>query len=232
MIFQFGEYKIDVDVEKTRQFYDRAKTVSEGCQCDGCLNFERAVDKLPQNIRDFFSALGVDMKKICECYVYCAKDENTLYYGGFCHICGTLLSGKSAWKPTSDSTACWDKKQHIRSRRILAFRSATVLTCRSRIFRFQLFSSTSMRISRGCSKRGTAILTDSEAAKMSKYNALWEYVKNSGKQSLKLTFDEIQNIAGVPIDHSFLNFKKELTNYGYQVGKISMKEKSVSFEKE
>ncbi len=106
MIFQFGEYKIDV--EKTRQFYDRAKTVSEGCQCDGCLNFERAVDKLPQNIRDFFSALGVDMKKICECYVYCAKDENTLYYGGFCHICATLLSGKSAWKPTSDSTACWD----------------------------------------------------------------------------------------------------------------------------
>lgn len=67
---------------------------------------------------------------------------------------------------------------------------------------------------------------------MSKYNALWEHVKNSGKQSLKLTFDEIQNIAGVPIDHSFLNFKKELTNYGYRVGKISMKEKSVSFEKE
>lgn len=64
---------------------------------------------------------------------------------------------------------------------------------------------------------------------MSKYNALWEYVKNSGKQSLKLTFDEIQNIAGVPIDHSFLNFKKELTNYGYQVGNISMKEKTVSF---
>ena len=50
-------------------------------------------------------------------------------------------------------------------------------------------------------------------------------------QSLKLTFDEIQNIAGVLIEHSFLNFKKELTNYGYQVGKISMKEKSVSFEK-
>ena len=66
---------------------------------------------------------------------------------------------------------------------------------------------------------------------MSKYNALWEYVKNSGKQSLKLTFDEIQNIAGVPIDHSFLNFKKELTNDGYRVGKISMKEKSVGFEK-
>lgn len=67
---------------------------------------------------------------------------------------------------------------------------------------------------------------------MSKYNALWEYVKNSGAQSLKLTFDEIQNIAGVLIDHSFLNFKKELADYSYRVGKISMKEKTVSFEKE
>lgn len=67
---------------------------------------------------------------------------------------------------------------------------------------------------------------------MSKYNALWEYVKNSGTQSLKLTFDEIQNIAGVPIDHSFLNFKKELADYSYRVGKISMKEKTVNFEKQ
>ena len=66
---------------------------------------------------------------------------------------------------------------------------------------------------------------------MSKYNALWEYVKNSGAQSLKLTYDEIQNIAGVPIDHAFLNFKKERADYGYRVGKISMKEKTVSFEK-
>ena len=67
---------------------------------------------------------------------------------------------------------------------------------------------------------------------MSKYNALWEYVKNSGAQSLKLTFDEIQNIAGVPIDHSFLNFKKELADYGYRVGKISMKEKPERLQKE
>lgn len=67
---------------------------------------------------------------------------------------------------------------------------------------------------------------------MSKYNALWEYVKNSGAQSLKLTFDEIQNIAGVPIDHSFFNFKKELADYSYRVGKISMKEKAVNFEKQ
>lgn len=66
---------------------------------------------------------------------------------------------------------------------------------------------------------------------MSKYDALWDYVKKSGDQSLKLTFEEIQKIAGIPIDHSFLKYKKELAGYGYQVGKISMKNKTVIFEK-
>ena len=33
---------------------------------------------------------------------------------------------------------------------------------------------------------------------MSKYNALWEYVQKSGKESFRLTFEEIQNIAGIP----------------------------------
>ena len=66
---------------------------------------------------------------------------------------------------------------------------------------------------------------------MGKYNALWEHVQKNGNQSFKLTFDEIQDIAGIPIDHSFLKYKKELVEYGYQVGKISMKEKTVVFEK-
>lgn len=66
---------------------------------------------------------------------------------------------------------------------------------------------------------------------MSKYNALWEYVKNSGSSSLLLTFAEIEEIAGIPIDHSFLKYKKELTEYGYQVGKISMKAQTVSFQR-
>ena len=66
---------------------------------------------------------------------------------------------------------------------------------------------------------------------MSKYNALWEYVQQCGNSFVTLTFKEIQNIAGIPIDHSFLKFKKELTQYGYQVGKISMKEQTVIFHK-
>lgn len=66
---------------------------------------------------------------------------------------------------------------------------------------------------------------------MSKYNPLWEYVQSNGSPSFELTFEEIQNITGIPIDHSFLKYKKELTEYGYQVGKISMKEQTVIFKK-
>lgn len=67
---------------------------------------------------------------------------------------------------------------------------------------------------------------------MSKYHALWVYLRESGKPQLVLTFDEIGKIAGVPLDHSFLKYKKELLLYGYQVQKISMKSQTVMFARE
>ena len=66
---------------------------------------------------------------------------------------------------------------------------------------------------------------------MSKYDPLWTWIKDNGTDSFLLTFDEIEMIAGIPIDHSFLNFKKELLNYGFKVGKISLKNKTVAFER-
>ena len=66
---------------------------------------------------------------------------------------------------------------------------------------------------------------------MSKYGSLWEYVQKKGSQSFKLTFEEIQDIVGIPLDHSFLNYKAELTEYGYEVAKISMKAQKVIFNK-
>ena len=63
------------------------------------------------------------------------------------------------------------------------------------------------------------------------YEPLWNWIRENGTDSFKLTFDEIEKIAGLPIDHSFLNDKKELLNYGYKAGKISLKGKTVGFEK-
>jgi hypothetical protein len=66
---------------------------------------------------------------------------------------------------------------------------------------------------------------------MSKYNPLWEYLKKSNDQFIKLSFPEIHHILGFEIDHSFLTYKKELLEYGYKVEKISLKEKFVIFTK-
>ena len=66
---------------------------------------------------------------------------------------------------------------------------------------------------------------------MSKYDPLWKWIKENKTDSFKLTYDQIRELAGVPIDHSFLTCKKELTAYGFQVAKISMKEQTVAFEK-
>ncbi|MDO4961899.1 MAG: hypothetical protein Q4E57_08640 [Eubacteriales bacterium] len=66
---------------------------------------------------------------------------------------------------------------------------------------------------------------------MSKYIPLWNWIRENGEDSFKLTFAEIEKIAGVPLDHSFLKYKKELQEYGYQVIKISMKTELVAFEK-
>ncbi len=66
---------------------------------------------------------------------------------------------------------------------------------------------------------------------MSKYEPLWSWIKMHSAENFTLTFAEIQQILGFPIDHSFLAYKKELTAYGYRVDKISMKNQMVIFQK-
>ena len=66
---------------------------------------------------------------------------------------------------------------------------------------------------------------------MSKYDGLWKWIAENGQDQFKLTYAQIEELAGVPIDHSFFKSKRELLGYGYQVGKISMKEETVTFEK-
>ncbi len=66
---------------------------------------------------------------------------------------------------------------------------------------------------------------------MSKYEPLWKYLKENNKGTYKLSYEEINNILKFDIDHSFLTYKRELKEYGYEVEKISIKEKTVVFHK-
>ena len=66
---------------------------------------------------------------------------------------------------------------------------------------------------------------------MSKYEPLWKYLKKNKKDNYILSFDMIKNILGFELDHSFLKYKKELQEYGYEVKKISMKDRIVYINK-
>ena len=66
---------------------------------------------------------------------------------------------------------------------------------------------------------------------MNKYEALWKYLKDNNKENYKLSYEEIKNIIGFEIDHSFLTYKKESKEYGYEVSKISIKEKTIIFNR-
>ena len=67
--------------------------------------------------------------------------------------------------------------------------------------------------------------------RMSKYEPLWEYVKENGENRFVMTYEEVENVLNFPIEHSFLTYKKELKNYGYEVKKISMKDERILFER-
>ena len=66
---------------------------------------------------------------------------------------------------------------------------------------------------------------------MSKYELLWKKISLHTEDSFTLTYAEIEELLGFPIDHAFLTFKKELSAYGYEVGKISMKTQTVAFKR-
>ncbi len=89
MIFTFGNCKIDIDVEKTRAFYE---TYAYSCTCDACRNFVKYAGNCPDTLRDWFAALGLDVAKPGEVYGLGEPENGRLPYGGWWHLCGTVLA--------------------------------------------------------------------------------------------------------------------------------------------
>ncbi len=66
---------------------------------------------------------------------------------------------------------------------------------------------------------------------MSKYSPLWQFLKNEGNETYQLSFEEIKEILGFEINHSFLTHKKEAKDFGFEIEKISLKQKTVKIRK-
>ncbi len=64
---------------------------------------------------------------------------------------------------------------------------------------------------------------------MSKYDPLWRHIKDQTADTVTMSFDGVAEVLGFEIDHSFLTYKKELLAFGWSVGKISLKNRTVVF---
>ena len=102
MIFKYANFTIDVDVERTRAFYQRADVpiVGEQCGCIDCRNYALAVLKAPDTVLDALRVLGIDPQKPAETFSVTGdmEEDGTIWYNGWYHLCGTIVEGTEAWE--------------------------------------------------------------------------------------------------------------------------------------
>lgn len=97
MIFEQGVYKLVVDTERTRAYYEE----NEGylCDCSGCRNFTTLGEKMPEHIMVFLRQFGIDPMKPAEMSAVCAPAPDLIVYAGSYYICGRMLLGTDPWVP-------------------------------------------------------------------------------------------------------------------------------------
>lgn len=98
MIINNSKYKLDIDLEATRKYYDKSKEYE--CICSGCRNFIKAADMLPEELKLQLKYLGVDYKKLMRVSAIIKQEESILYNCNF-RVIGTMQV-KEYGKPKED----------------------------------------------------------------------------------------------------------------------------------
>ncbi|MGP1908009.1 hypothetical protein ACTSEZ_07540 [Metabacillus sp. JX24] len=98
-----GSWLIEIDLIKTKEFYQKFHLITEDCGCDYCSNYVLACDSFPKNIKNTFNLLGIDPRKEGEVYELIDNEDGTHLYGGFYHIVGKIIDGPDIWKPSEET---------------------------------------------------------------------------------------------------------------------------------
>ena len=88
--FVFGPYRLEVDVEATRAWYDRYGDATGGCDCAYCRNYAAAVGTLPPEVETFLEPLGLSLHRPGDIGEYGPRLGGR-WYQPVWHIAGRLL---------------------------------------------------------------------------------------------------------------------------------------------
>ena len=104
MIIDFGNFRLDVDVDSTKEFYDmHGKTVLEDCGCVNCRNYYEAISKVSDKVESFFSSIGIDPQKSPEATWLTTNEDGIAYYHIIFHVVGTIIQSVDIYKPVEDN---------------------------------------------------------------------------------------------------------------------------------
>ena len=90
---KIDSWLIEIDVTKTKEFYEKHHFISEDCACDYCANYILACDTFSPEVRDLFHALGIDPRKEGEVSEFMKNEDGTHVYGAFYHLVGRIIEG-------------------------------------------------------------------------------------------------------------------------------------------
>ena len=104
MIFDFGNFRVDIDVESTKAFYSKyGKTVLEDCGCVNCRNYYEAILKVSDKVKSFFNSIGIDLQKSPEATWWDTNENGIAYYSIIFHVVGTIIQSVDIFKPVGDN---------------------------------------------------------------------------------------------------------------------------------
>lgn len=89
MILQDADWKFDIDMQRTMQYY--AEESAQRCDCAYCRNFSAAVDGKFPELRPFLAQFGIDIDTPDESMPFDQPGE--MWYENVYSVCGNILDG-------------------------------------------------------------------------------------------------------------------------------------------